>query len=124
MNRLAVILLLTCLWLPIAQADDAPLQQLQQLRSLGFNVCASVLVQFNDYEEGVDPRCPEAYHADLASMRQIAQGLQVISGLTLIDAVQREITALEALPRIGTNRYGPGLEALLKLQAQLDQTLA
>lgn len=56
MNRLAVILLLTCLWLPIAQADDAPLQQLQQLRSLGFNVCASVLVQFNDYEEGVDPR--------------------------------------------------------------------
>ncbi|MCY1308127.1 hypothetical protein D9M70_581130 [compost metagenome] len=46
MNRLAVILLLTCLWLPIAQADDAPLQQLQQLRSLGFNVCASVLVQF------------------------------------------------------------------------------
>jgi len=124
MNRLAVILLLTCLWLPITQADDAPLQQLQQLRSLGFNVCASVLVQFNDYEEGVDPRRPEAYHADLASMRQIAQGLQAISELTLIDAVQREITALEALPRRGTNRYGPGLEALLKLQAQLDQTLA
>lgn len=123
MTRLAVTLLSACLWLSSAQANDAPLQ-LQQLRNLGFSVCASVLVQFNDYEEGVDPRRPEAYHADLASMRQIAERLQATPELVLIDAMQRQVAELEALPRRGTNRYGHGLEALLKLQAQLDQKLA
>ncbi|MCY1280271.1 hypothetical protein D9M70_290540 [compost metagenome] len=123
MNRLAATLLSAYLWISAAQANDVVLQ-LQQLRSTGFSVCASVLVQFNDYEEGTDPRRPETYRSDLTTMRQIAQHLQATSELTLIDAMQREITELETLPRRGTNRYGHGLEALLKLHAQLDQKLA
>ncbi|KQK61061.1 hypothetical protein AOX61_10265 [Pseudomonas aeruginosa] len=123
MNRLVSTALL-CLWLSTAQAGQESLQYLHQLRSLGFSVCANVLVQFNDYEEVSDPRRPEAYHANLDKMQQLAKRLQATAELKLIDAMQLQIAELEAMPRTGTNRYGHGLQALLKLQMQLEQALA
>lgn len=123
MNRLVTTVLL-CLWLSTAQAGHESIHYLHQLRSLGFSVCASVLVQFNDYEEVSDPRRPEAYHANLGKMQQLAQRLQATPELKLIEAMRLQIAELEAMPRGGTNRYGHGLQALLKLQMQLEQALA
>jgi len=109
---------------PVALANNVTAQQLQQMRSLNLLVCSNVLVQFNDYEENIDPRRPETYRSDLSAMRQISEHLQLAPELQLVDEMHKQVNELESLPRQGTNRYGHGLENLLRLQQQLDGKLS
>lgn len=124
MKHTAWLALLALLWLPPSGATAATHDHWHELRTLGFGLCASLLLQFNPYEANRDLSRADSYRADLDRLQQLAGQLPTGEALTLVEQMRGQIDELERQPASDQYRFAHWLDRVLELHAQLEQAAA
>ncbi len=137
-GRVASVLLLAVIALT-AQAQQASpaqsrLQAIQDMRSLGFLICANTLVYFNQNGNPYDPRNKKSYQQGMARLQDLADNTKfpdvsaelerLRSNLDNTESLPQTIAELRATEPSYTRVLLPVIESHAQLQMLLDQHYA
>lgn len=123
-----IILAVALLLLPVmARAESSVAQQLHEIRTHGFMLCANLLVYFNNQDPAAafDPAVREAYRRSLRELDTLAASVGDKPGIAAaLQGLKTSITELEQQPESARLLYTSSLNPVLHAQNDLDKAAA
>ncbi|CAD5378369.1 conserved exported hypothetical protein [Pseudomonas sp. OF001] len=118
------ILLTVLLFSSIARAAPATLQQVHEIRTHGFMLCANLLVYYNNQDPAAafDPAAREAYRRNLRELDPLVTALADKPALaTALQGLKTSIGELEQQPENARVLYTSSLNPVMHTQNDLDE---
>ncbi|MCQ4347039.1 hypothetical protein NGA35_06275 [Pseudomonas stutzeri] len=110
-----------------ARAESSVAQQLHEIRTHGFLLCASLLVYFNNQDPAAafDPQVREAYRRNLRELDSLAAAVAARPEIAeAVHRLQASIGELERQPESPSVLYTSALNPVLHAQGDLDRAAA